>query len=112
MEDLSKITSNVSKVVDEATKEIREAVNSLEPPKIHLLNRRSTLNICAAVAVDTGQTLFGGILREVGVALFLIGGAFGLYRLLNPPPPKASDANTGTRPTNHSTYRGSPKTRP
>ena len=72
MEDLSKITSNVSKVVDEATKEIREAVNSLEPPKIHLLNRRSTLNICAAVAVDTGQTLFGGILREVGVALFQV----------------------------------------
>jgi len=72
MEDLAKITDNVSKVVDEATKEIREAVNSLEPPKIHLLNRRSTLNICAAVAVDTGQTLFGGILREVGVALFQV----------------------------------------
>jgi hypothetical protein len=72
MEDLSKITGNVSKVVDEATKEIREAVNSLEPPKVHLLNKRSTLNICAAVAVDTGQTLFGGILREVGVALFQV----------------------------------------
>jgi hypothetical protein len=72
VEDLTKITNNVSKVVDEATKEIREAVNSLEPPKIHLLNRRSTLNICAAVAVDTGQTLFGGILREVGVALFQV----------------------------------------
>jgi hypothetical protein len=72
MEDLSKITNNVSKVVDEATKEIREAVNSLAAPEVHLLNRRSSLNICAAVAVDTGQTLFGGILREVGVALFQV----------------------------------------
>jgi len=72
MEDLSKITNNVSKVADEATKEIKEAVNSLEPPRIHLLNRRSTLNICAAVAVDTGQTLFRGILREVGIALFQV----------------------------------------
>jgi len=72
MEDLSKITGNVSKVIDEATKEIGEVANSLEPPEVHPLNRRSTLNICAAVAVDTGQTLFGGILREVGVALFQV----------------------------------------
>ena len=72
MEDLAKITRNVSKVVAEATKEIREAVNSLGSPTVHLLNRRSTLSICAAVAVDTGQTLFGGILREVGVALFQV----------------------------------------
>ena len=72
MEDLSKITGNVSKVIDEATKEIREAVNSLATPEVHSLNRRSSLNICAAVAVDTGQTLFGGILREVGVALFQV----------------------------------------
>jgi len=72
MEELTKITDNVSKVIDEATREIREAANSLEPPEVHPLNRRSTLNICAAVAVDTGQTLFSGVLRNVGVALYQV----------------------------------------
>lgn len=72
MEELTKITDNVSKVIEEATKEIREAANSLQCPEIRSLNRRSTLNICAAVAVDTGQSLFSGVLRDVGVALFQV----------------------------------------
>jgi len=72
MEELTKIIDNVGKVINEATKEIREAANSLESPEIHSLNRRSALNICAAVAVDTGQSLFGGVLRDVGVALFQV----------------------------------------
>jgi len=72
MEELKKMTDNIGKVIDEATKEIREAVDSLEPPEVYSLNRRSLLNICAAVAVDTGQTLFGGVLRNVGVALFQV----------------------------------------
>ena len=72
MEELTKITDNVSKVIDEATREIREAVDSLDPPEVYPLNRRSLLNICAAVAVDTGQTLFSGVLRNVGVALYQV----------------------------------------
>ncbi len=72
MEELTKIINNVSKVINEATTEIGEAANSLESPGVHLLNRRSALNICAAVAVDTGQSLFGGVLRDVGVALFQV----------------------------------------
>jgi len=72
VEELKKITDDVSKVLYEATEEIRDAANSLASPEVHLLTRRSTLNICAAVAVDTGQSLFGGVLRDVGVALFQV----------------------------------------
>lgn len=72
MEELTKITDNISKVINEATKEIREAVEILDPPEVYPINRRSLLNICAAVAVDTGQTLFGGLLRNVGVALYQV----------------------------------------
>jgi hypothetical protein len=72
MDDLGKITRNIIDVIDEATKEIRKAVDLLEPPEVYPLTRRSLLNICAAVAVDTGQTLFGGVLRNVGVALYQV----------------------------------------
>ncbi|MDP2897409.1 MAG: hypothetical protein Q8Q12_12790 [bacterium] len=72
MEELKAITDNVSRVIDDASKGVREAAESLGAPEVYTLNRRSTLNICAAVAVDTGQTLFGGVLRDVGVALFQV----------------------------------------
>jgi len=70
--ELTKIANDVGKVMGKATKEIREAAKCLDAPQIHLLNRRSTLNICAAVAVDAGETLFGGVLRDVGIGLFQV----------------------------------------
>jgi hypothetical protein len=72
MEELTKIRDKVSRIIDEATKEIKEAVDFLEPPVVYPLNRIQLLNVCAAVAVDAGQTLFGGVLRNVGVALYQV----------------------------------------
>ena len=72
MEELTKITDNVNEVIGEATEDIREAVDALDPPEVYLLNRRSLLNICAAVAVDTGQSLFRGVLRNVGIAVYQV----------------------------------------
>jgi len=51
---------------------IQREINSLPEPEIHELNRRSTLQISAAVAVDAGQSLFGGILREMGIMLLQV----------------------------------------
>jgi len=51
---------------------IKKEVDSLPQPEIYELNRRSTLQISAAVAVDAGQSLFGGILREMGIMLLQV----------------------------------------
>lgn len=51
---------------------IKKEINSLPEPEIYELNRRSTLQISAAVAVDAGQSLFGGILREMGIVLLQV----------------------------------------
>lgn len=51
---------------------IKKEIDSLPEPEIYDLNRRSTLQISAAVAVDAGQSLFGGILREIGIMLLQV----------------------------------------
>jgi len=51
---------------------IKKEIDSLPKPEIYELNRRSTLQISAAVAVDAGQSLFGGILREMGIMLLQV----------------------------------------
>lgn len=51
---------------------IKREINSLPKPEIYDLNRRSILQISAAVAVDAGQSLFGGILREMGIVLLQV----------------------------------------
>ena len=51
---------------------INKEINSLPEPEIYELNRRSTLQISAAVAVDAGQSLFGGVLREMGIMLLQV----------------------------------------
>lgn len=51
---------------------IKKEVDSLPEPEIYELNRRSTLQISAAVAIDAGQSLFGGILREMGIMLLQV----------------------------------------
>lgn len=51
---------------------IKKEVDKLPKPEIYELNRRSVLQISAAVAVDAGQSLFGGILREMGIMLLQV----------------------------------------
>jgi len=51
---------------------IKREIDSLPEPEIYELNRRSTLQISAAVAVDAGQSLFGGVLREMGIMLLQV----------------------------------------
>ena len=51
---------------------IKREIDSLPEPEIYKLNRRSTLQISAAVAVDAGQSLFGGVLREMGIMLLQV----------------------------------------
>ena len=51
---------------------IKREIDSLPKPEVHELNRRSTLQISAAVAVDAGQSLFGGVLREMGIMLLQV----------------------------------------
>lgn len=51
---------------------IKREISTLPEPEVHELNRRSTLQISAAVAVDAGQSLFRGILREMGIMLLQV----------------------------------------
>jgi len=51
---------------------IKREIDSLPEPEIYELNRRSTLQISAAVAVDAGQSLFRGVLREMGIMLLQV----------------------------------------
>jgi hypothetical protein len=51
---------------------IKREIESLPKPELYPLNHRSTLQISAAVAVDAGQSLFRGILREMGIMLFQV----------------------------------------
>jgi len=51
---------------------IKREIDSLPEPEIYKLNRRSTLQISAAVAVDAGQSLFGGVLKEMGIMLLQV----------------------------------------
>ncbi len=51
---------------------IKREIESLPEPEIYKLNRRSTLQISAAVAVDAGQSLFRGILKEMGIMLLQV----------------------------------------
>jgi hypothetical protein len=58
--------------VEQQLQIIKEEIQSLPVPDVYTLNRRSTLQISAAVAVDAGQSLFGGILREMGIMLLQV----------------------------------------
>lgn len=64
-------TAGVS-VISRAAKHTKKAVESLPPPDVDVLNRRAALQMCAAVAVDAGQSLFGGALRQAGIAVFQV----------------------------------------
>jgi hypothetical protein len=59
-------------VIAKAAEHTRKAVESLPSPKVDIPNRRSALQMCAAVAVDAGQSLFGGALRDAGIAVFQV----------------------------------------
>lgn len=61
-----------NKIIENATENIKKAVNALESPKVFQLNRKSLLNICAAVAVDAGQTLFNGVFRDIGIVVYQV----------------------------------------
>lgn len=61
-----------NEIIKEATENIKKAVDALEPPKVYKLNKKSLLNICAAVAVDAGQTLFNGVFRDIGIVVYQV----------------------------------------
>jgi len=59
-------------IIKEAIERIKEAVDRLEPPEVFDLNKKSVLNICAAVAVDAGQTLFRGVFKNIGIVVYQV----------------------------------------
>jgi hypothetical protein len=61
-----------SVVIQEVAQRTQRAVRALPPPNVDKLNRRAALQMCAAVAVDAGQSLFGGALRQAGIAVFQV----------------------------------------
>jgi len=65
------ITTGVD-VIRQAGEQTRQAVDALAAPNFHKLVRRSALQMCAAVAVDAGQSLFGGVLHQAGIAVFQV----------------------------------------
>jgi len=61
-----------SRILEESSKAIQEAAKKLPAPEVYTLDRRVATQICAAVAVDAGQSLFKGSLQEAGIAIFQI----------------------------------------
>lgn len=70
--DLQSFLSNSCRILEEASKTVRNAAGELPPPEVYPLNYRTITQICAAVAVDAGQNLFKGALQEAGIAIFQI----------------------------------------
>jgi len=66
------IVEHVKYSFQEQLEIIKREISTLPEPEVHELNRRSTLQISAAVAVDAGQSLFRGILREMGIMLLQV----------------------------------------
>jgi hypothetical protein len=69
---LQETVQQSTEVLQNQLKIIEREIKSLPKPEVYELNRRSTLQISAAVAVDAGQSLFGGILREMGIMLLQV----------------------------------------
>lgn len=69
---MREVTQRGVEVIQQAADKLQEAADQLGVPEVDPLNRRSALNMCAAVAVDAGQSLFGGALRDAGIALFQV----------------------------------------
>lgn len=70
--ELQNFLAQGCRILERASKAVREAAEQLPPPEVYPLNYRVTTQICAAVAVDAGQNLFKGALQEAGIAIFQI----------------------------------------
>lgn len=67
---LDTFINKTTEAIKNATENIKKAVDTLDPPKVFPLNRKSLSRIYAAVAVDAGQTLFNGVFRNIGIAVY------------------------------------------
>lgn len=70
--NLDNFLAQGSRILEEASRAIQEAAKQLPEPQVYALDRRVATQICAAVAVDAGQSLFKGSLQEAGIAIFQI----------------------------------------
>jgi hypothetical protein len=70
--NLDNFLAQGSRILEEASKAIQEFAKKLPAPEVYALDRRVATQICAAVAVDAGQSLFKGALQEAGIAIFQI----------------------------------------
>jgi hypothetical protein len=59
-------------IIERAQEHTLNAIEALSPPKVDKLDKRAALSMCAAVAVDAGQSLFGGALHQAGIAVFQV----------------------------------------
>lgn len=70
--NLDNFLAQGSSILEEASKAILDAAKQLPAPEVYALDRRVATQICAAVAVDAGQSLFKGSLQEAGIAIFQV----------------------------------------
>jgi len=63
---------NGIEIIKRAQEQTLAAVEALGSPKVDKLDKRAALAMCAAVAVDAGQSLFGGALHQAGIAVFQV----------------------------------------
>ncbi len=70
--NLDNFLTQGSRILEEASRAILDSAKKLLAPEVYALDRRVATQICAAVAVDAGQSLFKGSLQEAGIAIFQI----------------------------------------
>lgn len=66
------LVNTTTKIIKDLMRYYERQIKSLGEPEIYLLNRRSLANFYSAVAVDAGESLFGGAFKLIGVTIFLL----------------------------------------
>lgn len=69
---LRKLIDETNHILSDVAQKLYETVDKLGIPSIYPLDKREIFNVCAAVAVDAGQTLFSGAFRDIGVTVFQV----------------------------------------
>lgn len=69
---MEELLAKAGNAIQEMATRLEAEVRRLPAPEVVSLNRRSAVTAYAAVAVDGGQSMFGGLLQYVGISIFQV----------------------------------------
>lgn len=72
MRNLPELSSAGVRSIEETLDRVMETIATWPEPEVLPLTRRTATQMTAAVAVDAGQSLFSGVLKMLGIAVFQV----------------------------------------